>query len=125
RTLAASAQGRGEFYLLDANTGQVLRTFEEPSRRPPWMLAFSADGKMLATGSLGGTVRLWDLEGGRELVELKVDPAADPLRPGTDFMITGVAISPDGRYLAAAAKGAVRVWDVGPLVGVSDKVLPP
>ena len=63
-------------------------------------VAFTADGRTLASASQDGTVQLWDVVGGR------------PLTPLNDHA-NGVAFSPDGRTLAAAdADKNVRMWDV-------------
>ena len=65
-------------------------------------LAFSPDGRFLASGGEGYTVRIWDVKTGRE---------ADPLR-GHKEDVYAVAFSPDGRWLASAGEDTtVRVWD--------------
>ena len=66
-------------------------------------LAFSPDGRFLASGGEGYTVRIFDVETGKE--------ARPPLR-GHKEDIYAVAFSPDGRWLASAGEDStVRIWD--------------
>jgi WD40 repeat protein len=76
--------------------------------------AFSPDGDLVATGDGDGTVKLFDADTARELVQLDVEQP-----------VTGVEFSPDGRSILVAqgeidafgAPGAVTVWT--PLEGES------
>jgi WD40 repeat protein len=66
-------------------------------------VAFAPDGKTLASGSLDGTLRLWDLATGKEAATCRWDKA----------VITSVAFAPDGKTVAVGGggKGDVKLWD--------------
>ena len=88
---------------------------------PVYAVVFSPDGRLLATASFDGSVRLWD--GASRL------PLGQPLAGHTET-VTAVAFSPDGRLLAtASADRSVRLWDVAsrqplgePLTGHTEEV---
>jgi hypothetical protein len=72
--------------------------------RPVTGVAFSPDGRTLATASRDMTVRLWDV-GSNE-------PIGRPFTGHTDLVMR-VAFSPDGRILATASQDkTVRLWDL-------------
>ena len=76
----------------------------DPSNYGALQVAFSPDGKLLATPEAGGTVRTWDLAAGRAVgTPLPADPGGG---------VIGMAFSPDGKLLATAdTNGYVRLWD--------------
>jgi WD40 repeat protein len=80
-------------------------------------LAFSADGRTLASGGEDRAVTLWHVATGQQLFAL----------PGIEAQVNGLAFASDGRSLAAATHdGKVTFWkavsdadDFGPVPSFS------
>jgi serine/threonine protein kinase/WD40 repeat protein/Flp pilus assembly protein TadD len=92
--------------MIDAASGRVL--FTVPSANWVNALAFTPDGKVLATGGYDRHVHLWDAATGGRL--------GAPWRQKD--IVEGIAFSPDGRTLAVSHYGddtgstATTTWDV-------------
>jgi WD40 repeat protein len=122
RTVAVETEFR--LYLYDATTGKQLHELDMRSAiddfgrqtgivsggaarslRDRPAIAFSADGKWLATAKRGHSVRLWDVATGKEIRHVPT---------GHEEPVRAVAVGPDGRTVASAAcDGTLRLWEAG------------
>ncbi|WP_157269662.1 nSTAND1 domain-containing NTPase [Azohydromonas aeria] len=114
--LARRERARGRFLAESTVPGVLAYTLQPmasaagPSGVPPVPphgllldLAWSPDGRRIATAHGDHALRLWDAATGR--------PLGEPLR-GHGDRVLAVAFSPDGRWIASAgADRTVRRWD--------------
>jgi WD40 repeat protein len=105
KQVAWSAPGSGGVSVGDVATGRVIARLHTPraKTREVQPFAFSPDSKTLATGG-EGTLRLWDLSSGKELLQAKVGAFDRCL------------LSPDRKTLAIAGSKAagLRLIDIVP-----------
>jgi WD40 repeat protein len=89
--------------LWDVTTGKHKKTVKGHQKSID-SIAFSPDGRMLATASRDNTVCLWDAITGTHKKMLKGHTAA----------VNGAAFSPDGRTIVSWSNDrTIRLWDVG------------
>ncbi len=86
--------------LWEMATGKELRRFEEEFNPDVHPVAFSPDGRFVATGVGLGSLFLWETATGKELRRFG----------GDSDLIRSVAFSPDGRFLVTGSEdGTVRL----------------
>jgi WD40 repeat protein len=92
----------GTVKLSDGSTGKETNIFRGDSE---WVsdVAFSPDGKIIASGSVDGTVNLWERTTGKKIRALK----------GRLSQVRSIIFSPNGQILAAANyDGTINFWDL-------------
>ena len=133
RILVAGQNGSG-IKVFEVATGRELPSLAISAASG--VIGFSGDGKWVAAAS-GNSVDIWDVAAGRALLTLAGQLVADDLAftPDGKLLVTGgaalgiwdiasgkllrtveggaqsVALSADGRWLAANPKGNLEIWD--------------
>lgn len=101
-------QGRGTLTLYDGQTFEQIRSWSNVRQGEPYNiivgLAVHPGSRLVAyAGSDDDTVRVWDLDAGREVARLS----------GHTDGVVGLAFGPDGTRLASlSTDGTLRMWAV-------------
>jgi eukaryotic-like serine/threonine-protein kinase len=98
---AAAGCVDGTVHLWNATSGQPVHTFRDSGRAHS--VTFSPDGRLLACGDSHEKVRIWDIATCQE---------THPPLAGHSHYLSGLAFSPNGKYLASASWREVKVWEV-------------
>jgi WD40 repeat protein len=113
RQLALSLEREDNARLYDCATGRLFSLVGHKDFVSN--LAFSPDGLILASGSMDGTIRLWNTTNGTLRARL----------PGHMQETTDVAFSPDGRTLASVSNGeSLKFWHLPTLREVYSEPMP-
>jgi WD40 repeat protein/serine/threonine protein kinase len=112
---------------LQTFAGHTFRNYSSPTDESEAMtaLAFSPDGRLLATCGRDGTAKLHDVRSGKTLRTLTAVPAGYSFGSG----LYDLAFSPDGEHLiTAGTQGSLKLWEVSTgreersLLGHSDDI---
>ncbi|GJQ70077.1 hypothetical protein Trydic_g22553 [Trypoxylus dichotomus] len=96
----ASTHGNHNIYVTDVRSGKNIKTLVGHPRTP-WCIAFHpTSNQILASGCLGGQVRIWDLSGGSETWTSEIPT-----------VIASIAFHPDDRLLVIATYNELYFWD--------------
>ncbi len=101
---ASYASSVARLHVLNLRTGKQLWSAVVATGYPA-ALAFSPDGKTLASGACSGQsdIRLWDVASGKEIGRLR----------GHSSWVSSLVFWPDGRKLASSsADETIRIWDL-------------
>jgi WD40 repeat protein len=115
QVLAGSGAGPGNpdnrINFWNVDTLEPIRTLTS-QQEVIHSLAFSPNGKMLISGGSDGTVKLWSIEAGKELLTYTghVPDREDTTKRQTKTPVHQLAFSPDGKSIGSACGTQIKLW---------------
>ena len=93
---------KGVVYIIDENSGRTDMVIDGHGDKIT-SASFSRDGKTIATSSHDKTIKLWNIQTGKEIHTYK----------GHSNKVTDVVFSPDGKFLlSTSSDNEARLWNV-------------
>ena len=125
------ATGFYDIKVLDAETCNPVSEDLQGNKTPVQSLAFSPDAKKIVSGSVDGTVRMWDVETGIYIGKLNMNSNTDceeddvprpyipnivpreTVRVEEKDLISSIVFSPDGRKIVCGSfDGTIKILDL-------------
>ncbi len=102
KEIGKTGEHQGTIEIWDVTKGKRIKniTSESPNHLIR-TLAYSPDGKYIASGGYEGVVRLWDSATGAQIKVFDNQP---------NKFISSIVFSPDGKYMASGCGKYIKVW---------------
>lgn len=95
-------EGKEYINFWDIKSNKLVKTFD-CCQRNRMALAFSPDGKLMASGSYEATIKVWDVATSKELYTFEQHTSC----------VSAVVFSPDSKFLVSGSYDqSVRFWDM-------------
>nr|WP_286178274.1 protein kinase [Rhodopirellula sp. JC639] len=109
--IATASTGEDGLLVWDVQTGRKLRALDRSKTGNVYQMCFSPSGSELVTINYG-SMRLWDVSSGKELVTFDVRSIIASLHSSSPTLFTGVCFNASGNLvLTGDNQGTLVVWD--------------